>query len=162
MKTVVKKTDTEVLPSTQRWAGLFIVAGMLLLLAYLVIHQASHTGFFTNKFGPLEIFCLYGPILVSLVAPIIRAFSGRWNPARPFEAATNVSMTLGSLWLWIVFPFNFAHLADILPNVLRFVISWLTDDLGRVLLMLQVIIGPIAALVTIWKYLSIRRSRPSM
>jgi hypothetical protein len=162
MKTVVEKADTEVLTATQRWAELLVFVGMLLLSGFLAYHQITNTGFFSTKFGLLEMFCLYGPILVSLAAPIIKASSGRRNPARPFEAATNLSLAIGSLWLWIVFPFNFAHLADVLPNVFRFVISWITDDIGRVLLMLQVIIGSIAALLTIWKYLSIRRPGPEM
>ena len=156
------KTDTEVLTAMQRWAGLFIIVGMFLLGGYFVYHQLTNTGFFTDKFRSLEMLCLYGPILVSWIAPLVRAFNGHRNPARPFEAATSLTLAMGSLWLWIIFPFNFAHLADILPGALRFVISWITNDTGKVLLMLQVIIGPIAALWTILKYFSVRRQARSM
>jgi hypothetical protein len=135
---------------------LLLVGAMLLLGGYLVIHQVTNTGLFTAKFGSLEMLCLYGPILLALVAPMVRALTGHRNPARPFEIATNLFLAIGSLWLLIAFPFSFAHLADALPGGLRFVLAWFTDDVGKVALVLQVIIGPISALLTARKYLSIR------
>ena len=100
---------------------------------------------------------LYVPILVSFAAPIARAISGRLNPARPFEAATNICLAIGSLWLAIVFPFNFAHLTDVLPDALRFIFAWINNDLGRFVLMVQVIIGIVVTPLTIFTYFSIRR-----
>jgi hypothetical protein len=157
MRTVVEKADKEILSRSQRWTGLLIVAGMLLLFGFLTVHQLTNTGFFTEKFGSLEMVCLYGPIAVSLIAPIVRAVGRRQNPSRPFDAATNLSLAVGSFWLWIVFPFDFAHLGDILPSMLRFVTSLITNDVGKILLVLQFIGGPISALFTILKYFSVRR-----
>ncbi len=90
MKTVVEKNDKEVLTTSQRWVELISVFAMLLLFGFFAYHQVANTGFFTDKFGVLEMFCLYGPILVSLAAPIARALNGRRNPARPFEVATGI------------------------------------------------------------------------
>jgi len=53
--------------------------------------------------------------------------------------------------------FNFSHLADALPGAIRFVLAWITNDIGRVFLILQIIIGSITAIFTTWKYLSMRR-----
>jgi hypothetical protein len=161
MKTA-NKIDHDCLTSTQRWAGLLIVVGMLLLFGFFLFHQITRTGFFTSKFGSLEMFCLYSPIFVSLVAPIVRAVSGRQNPSRPFDAVTNVSLAFGSFWLWMIFPFDFAHLGDVLPSILRFVTSLITNDVGKILLMLQWIGGPISGLFTILKYFSVRRQEISM
>ncbi len=161
MKTSVARTDDEELAPAQRWGELLIVVAMLVLFGFLAYHQFTQTGFFTDAFGPVEMLALYGPILVSFAAPIVRALNGHPNPARPFDVATNLSLALGSLWLFIVFPFDFTHLADALPGVLRLVLSWVTNDLGKVLLMLQVIIGPIAALVTLFKYLAVQRHEPA-
>jgi hypothetical protein len=157
MKTIVEKTNEEILTKSQRWAGLTIVGAMLLLCGFFAYHQFANTGFFTAAFGSAEMFSLYGPILLSFAAPVIRALSGRKNSARPFEAATSLFLAMGSLWLFIVFPFNFSHLADILPGVIRIILSWITNDIGRLVLILQVIIGAITALLTILKYFSIRR-----
>ena len=130
---------------------------MIVLFGFFAYHQRANTGFFTPKFEPFEMLCLYGPILVALAAPASRAWNGRRNPARPLDVAMNLSLTAGSLWLLIVFPFNFSHLADVLPGLVRFLISWITDDIGKIMMVLQVVLGPITALTTTAKYISLRR-----
>jgi hypothetical protein len=157
MNMTITKTNEDKLALTQRWAGLLILVGMLLLFGFFVLQQTSNTGFFTTKFGILEMVCLYGPIVISLIAPIFRAIGGYQNPSRPFDAATSLSLAMGSFWLWIVFPFDFAHLGDVLPSMFRIVTSLITNDIGKILLILQFVGGPITALFTILKYLSVRR-----
>jgi hypothetical protein len=157
MKTVGEKIDKEVLTTAQRWGEFISVVAMLLLCGFFAYHQVANTGFFTVKFGVVEMICLYGPILVSFVAPAVRAVSGRRNPARPFDVAMYVFLAIAALWFLMVFPFNFSHLADALPGALHFVLAWITNDIGKVCLILQVIIGPISAILTTRKYLSLRR-----
>ncbi|HVB26075.1 MAG TPA: hypothetical protein VNG51_29315 [Ktedonobacteraceae bacterium] len=157
MKTAVDQTEKEVLTTSQRWGELVIVIPMLLVFGFFVNHQIANTGFFTAKFGILEMFCLYGPIFFSLVAPTVRALNGRRNPGRTYEVAANVFIAITALWLLMVFPFDFSHLADILPAAIRFVLAWITNDIGKVVLILQVIVGLITAFVTMGKYLSVRR-----
>ncbi len=161
MNTVIAKTDNEVLTPRRRWMEVIIVVACLLLFGFLAYHQFANTGLFTARFGPLEMFCLYGPLLFALVAPAVRALTGRRNPARPFEAAASLFLALGSLWLLIVFPFDYAHLADALPGPLHFVLAWVTNDIGRLVLILQVIVGPISAFLTTWKYLSFHSRTPA-
>ncbi len=119
--------------------------------------EADTTGFFTAKFGTMEMVCLYGPMLLSLAAPVVRAVTGRRNPARPFEIVTNIFLACAALWLLLVFPFNFVHLADALPAALRFALVWITGEIGRAVLILQIIVGTIWAVVTTVQYLSVRR-----
>lgn len=149
--------DRDVIRFSQRVPELFVAAAMIGLLGFLVYHQQSNSGFFTEKFGGLEMIALYAPILISLTPPVVRALTGRRNTARPFDIATNLSLALGSLWLLIVFPFSFVHLADTLPEGLRFILAWVTDDVGRIPLILQIVIGPVTALLVGWRYLSYRR-----
>ncbi len=150
-------TESEILPSWQRWAAPATIAAMLALLGFFGLHQATNTEFFTARFGPLEMLALYGPIVISFAAPIVRLISGRVNPARPFDALTSVCLALGSLWLPIVFPLNFAHLTDVLPEVIRFMFSWLSNDIGRFVLILQVIVSVVAAPMGIFTYVTVRR-----
>lgn len=163
MSTPTKEKEKDVVNSKQRWLELLVVPAMLLLFGFLFYHQSAGTGFFTGKFGPLERVCLYGPIFMSLIPPVVRATTGRRNPARPFEAATSLSLAAGSLWLFIVFPFDFSHLTDPLPGVIQGVFSWMTDGVGKVLLIFQVIIGPLSAIAAILRFRSVRRqqSEPS-
>jgi hypothetical protein len=100
--------------------------------------------------------CLYVPIALAISAMLVRVWTGQRQPARPLEVLRNLLLGLGSLWLLTVFPFNFTHLADTLPEAMRFVLGWLTNDMGRILLILQIVIGPITALVTAWQYMTLR------
>lgn len=152
----------EILSAIQRLSELLIICAMLFLFAFFAAHQWLNTGFFTQDFGRLEMLALYAPIIIALVAPAIRAFTGRRNPARLFEVATNLALATGSLWLLIVFPLDYTHLADVLPEGLRFLLSWVTDDMGKFVLLLQVIIGPIASIPIIWKYWISAREEPSL
>lgn len=147
----------EVLTSVERWGEAAIVVSLWLLLGFFGRHQALNTGFFTDRFGTLELVCLYGPILLAMLPPAARALNGRRNPARPLEVVAHLSLMLGSLWLVLAFPFDFAHLGDVFPAVIGSMLGWFTDDLGRVVLILQVIISPISAGVNIWRYISFRR-----
>ncbi|MBM3128906.1 MAG: hypothetical protein FJ009_09830 [Chloroflexi bacterium] len=152
------KRDNEILTPSQRWSGLATIAAMIVLLGFFAAHQLSHTGFFTDRFGSLEMLALYAPILISFAAPMVRAVTGRQNPARPFDAATNLSLAIGSLWLAIVFPFDFAHLTAVLPDAIRFIFGWITDDIGRFVLIAQVILGVIFAPLTMLTYFGRRAS----
>ena len=155
MSTVIESTKRDILSPLQRWLEAAIVVGMLLLFAFLAYHQWANTGFFTSKFGVLEMICLYSPLFLALVAPLIRFWTGHRQPARPFEAADYLLLALGSLWLLIVFPFDFTHLADALPVSLRFILAWVSDDIGKLPLVIQVISGPIMAFSTIRTCLTI-------
>ena len=89
------KTDTETLTHTQRWLELFIVAAMIALLIFFGVHQVTNTGFFTDEFGTFEQLCLYIPIVVACLAPAVRAFTGRRNPGRLFEAIGALCLAFG-------------------------------------------------------------------
>ena len=160
MNTLTKSRDHDVLRLEQRAGEMITLVVMALFLAFLVDHQTANTGFFTAKFGILEAMCLYVPLILAFIAPAIRASTGRRNPARPFEVVTSVLLALGSLWLLMVFPFNFAHLADALPSPLHFLLAWVPDSLGKLLLLLQVIISPISALLAGLRFLSVRDHHP--
>jgi uncharacterized membrane protein YhdT len=156
MSAVVQKRNREVLTLGQQVGELMSIPVLLLLYAFFAYHQVANTGFFTSRFGPFEMACFYGPLLLSVAAPLARAFIARRNPARPFEIATNLFLVLASLWLLQVFPFDITHFADALPAALRFLFTWMNNDIGRLILMLQILVGSLAALFTAGKYLAVR------
>lgn len=141
----------------RRWGGLYTVVLMLLLLVFFAYHQWKQTAFFTDKFGIMEMVALYLPILISLAPPIQRAIQGQVNPSRPVEASANLLLALGSLWLRYVFPFNFSHIADIFPERMHFAFAWLTNDVGKIILILQVVVGFILAFSFTASYLAERK-----
>jgi hypothetical protein len=154
-----EKKELDNLSPAQRLAGLYTDILMLLLLAFFAYHQGKNTGFFTDKFGWAKMLALYAPILISLGPPIQRLIQGQRNPARPLEAATDLSLAIGSLWLWTHFPFNFTHLADPFPAAMHFAFAWITNNIGRLILLLQVIIGLISSVSTMGSYLAVRMKK---
>jgi len=156
MNTSRSDKDSENLNLGQRVLELIFTVLMVFLLGFFVYHQQTNSGYFTEKYGALEMLCLYVPIALAISAMLVRVWTGQRQPARPLEVLRNLLLGLGSLWLLTVFPFNFTHLADTLPEAMRFVLGWLTNDMGRILLILQIVIGPITALVTAWQYMTLR------
>jgi len=156
MYTPTMPARRELLSLPQRLAESFFSAIALFILGgFFVTHQLLQTGFFTDRFGPVEMVCLYGPLILSLAAPLARALSGQRNPARPVEVVTHLCAALAGLWLLQVFPFDFIHLADALPAELHFLLAWMSDSVGKLLLLLQVAIGVLAALFTLVTYVMV-------
>lgn len=151
------RNDRENLATWERAGEVIIIGFMIALFVFFILHQTTGTGFFTERFGPLEALCLYVPLLLGLSAPTIRALSGKRQPARPFEAATSLFLSAGSLWLLIAFPFDYSHLADVLPTGIQFILRWVTDDVARIVLLLQIIIGPISAGMVMLRFVAHRQ-----
>lgn len=150
MTIVEQYTDT--LNWGQRVGELLVVIAVLLMAGFFILHQSRDTGFFTARFGTLEKFLLYGPILFRISFSLVKVLTGRHNPARPFEAATGLLLAVAAVWFLIVFPFDFGHLADVLPRGLRFAVAWVSNGIGKIVLILQVIAGPIIAISAMRAY----------
>lgn len=168
MQPTVEKPDKETLTMPERIGEVAVILALLFLLGFFWLHQTASTGFFTPGFGALAMLALYGPIVIALAPPAVRALTGRRNPARPLEAAANASLALGTFWLLITFPLDFSRLGDVLPASLRFLLGWVTDDLGRIPMIFQVVGMPISAVVNLLRYFAVRHqeaaspSRPKM
>jgi len=151
-----RRGNNEILGGRQRFAEVVSALIVLLVLGFYLYHQIANTGFFTSNFGGWAMFAFYGSIMLSLVSPIARAVIGRRNRVRPLEAACNIFFAFSSLYLLIIFPFNFAHFGDALPGAIRFLLSWVTNDIAKVVLVLAFIGGLISAGVNIVRYLTFR------
>lgn len=154
MELHLKLAEREELTTSERLLEGLIIIALLALLIFFVYQQQTDSGFFTEKFGMVEMVYLYGSIGIGLIAPAIRAFTGRRQPARPFEIGGNIFLAVGMLWLEIAFPFDFARLAATLPDGLHATPAWVVDELGRVPLALAVFFGTITAVISLLRYLA--------
>ena len=136
----------------------FIGAFLMLLAAlFFILHQILSTGFFTPRFGSLEAFLFYLPMLIGITSCIVRGVIGRRNAVRPLDVAGNIACFIAASWLLIVFPFNFSHLADILPNSFKFLLAWFSDDFGKIILAIAGVAGFFNAIYSSILYLFVRR-----
>ena len=130
--------------SHARPAIAFVVIFILIAL-YFIAHQLSTTGFFTATFGPLEMVLLYGSLIEWIVVAVLEVF-GRKNLSRDIDAFGGIIfVTIGGAWLFAVFPFEFAYFADVLPDFLRFLVRWISNDVARVVMVLWIIVNLVAA-----------------
>lgn len=138
--------DKNVLKPEERFGELVGVAIMILIIAFFVYHQVSNTGFFTQRFGPLEAFLFYAAGVAGMAAPILRAVTGSRVRARWFDLGSSLLWAVASIWLLIVFPFNFAHVGTPLPAFLQFTVSWVSNYVGRIILVLSALGGIITTI----------------
>ena len=81
-----------------------------------------------------------------IVVAVLEAF-GRKNLSRDIDAfGVIIFVTIGGAWLFVVFPFEFTHFADVLPDFLRFLVQWISNDIARVLMMIWIIVNLVAAI----------------
>jgi hypothetical protein len=122
-------------------------------------NQIQNTGFFTSKFGPMESFLFYGSMLFGVVTGSARALIGRRNVVRPLEVVGALLWASASYWFLQVFPFDFSHLPDLLPDAIKFLLGWLTNDVAMLLLIIGVVCGVVQAVYTTWLFLTVLRRR---
>lgn len=133
------------------------VVVVILVALFFYAHQAWSTGFFTTSFGSAEAFFLYGSILLGALGPLMRSAIGRRNDVRPAEIATSLFWIVGSIWLLLVFPFDFSHFGDALPDFVRFLVSWVSNDIAWVLFLVGTLGGIAFPIVSGLLYLKVKK-----
>ncbi len=148
------KHTKDILNFASRIGELVAVFVMMVFATFWLRHQRLDTGFFTDEFGTFEMFLFYGSMFFSTLPPLVRAFIGRRNISRPWDIWANMFGVVTAIWLLTVFPFDFNHLADALPGGLQFLLEWVTNDIGKIPLILQIIFMPISTLVYLWQFIT--------
>ncbi len=135
------------IPNNERIAGIGIFfAGSILMLLYFIAHQMSVTGFFTSKFGTMEMVMLYGSWVAWIITSGLEGVLGQRLLSRLFDTFGGIIfIAVATAWLAVVFPFEFTYFADVLPDFLRFLVQWISNDIARVLMVLYTIAIGVAA-----------------
>jgi len=150
------------IPYGERVVGIAIVVVCVLFVLYFVAHQMWSTGFFTATFDTLEMIMLYGSLIFMIVSAGLEGIFGQRLLSRLWDAFGGlIFASIGEIWLLVVFPFEFTYFADVLPDFLRFLVQWISNDIARVLLVILIIVTLGAAIVTpiTYKFVRIKRSK---
>ena len=108
-------------------------------------------------------FLLYGSLAAWIITGSLDGILGQRLLSRLFDVFFGIIfLALSLAWLLVTFPFEFAYFADVLPEGLRFLVQWISDDIARgmmvvgtVLLVVAGIYSPIA-----YKFVKIKRFKP--
>jgi hypothetical protein len=148
------------IPYNERVVDIAIVMFSFLFGLFFVAHQTGSTGFFTATFGPLEILLLYGSLIFWIVSAALEGIFGRKHLSRDFDSFGGlIFVTIGIAWLLVVFPFDFAYFADVMPDFLRFLVQWISNNIARVLLVLGIILHLVAAVYSAILRVFVRKAR---
>ena len=100
----------------------------------------------------------YGaPIVERILLPALSGLFGRKNLARLFDVFGLIFIAIAFTWLFVVFPFEFAYFADVLPYFLRFLVQWVSNDIARVLMVLGIVVTLVLAIYYAILYVLVRR-----
>lgn len=138
-KAVEKEMD-DTMENSMRVGGKGIFLVGVICTLYFVAHQILSTGFFTPQFGTLEMVMLYGYLIAMMVSGTLYGL-GRKHLSRYFDVFGGMLFAAVAItWLFVVFPFDFAYFANVLPDFLRFIAQWISNDIARVLMVLIIIV----------------------
>ncbi len=133
-------------PLNERVVGVAIVVVSIVVMLYFAAHQVGSTGFFTTAFGAVETIMLYGNLTAWAITGFLEGVLGQRLLSRLFDAFGGIIFIAISLaWLAVVFPFDFAYFADVLPDFLRFLVQWISNDIARGLMVIGVIVFAVVA-----------------
>jgi hypothetical protein len=152
------------IPKNERIVSIgFFFAGSVLMILYLVSHQIWSTGFFITKFGPIEMIMLYVSWISLSISSGLEGILGQRLLSRLFDTFGGIIyIAVATAWLIVVFPFDFTYFANVLPDFLRFLVQWISNDIARILMVLYAIVMGIAAIYSpiAYKFIRIKRSNP--
>ena len=141
-----KKEADKGVPKSERVTGIGIVIISILLITYIVLHQIKTTGFFTKSFSAFEMFFLYGYFIFWIITAGLEGIFKKRFLSRIIDVFGGIIFATFSLaWLGLVFPFEFAYFADLLPDFLRFLVGWISNDIAKVIMILLTIFHIVAA-----------------
>lgn len=151
------------IPAGERLSSAAIAVFSIVMVVFFMSHQMQSTGFFTAEFGTLEQFLFYGYWAVWITTATLEGIFGLRLWSRLFDVFGGIEFLLVStVVLLIIFPFDFQYLADVLPEWLRFLLEWVSDDIARVVMVLGAI-GLLFATVyspIAYKFVELKRFKP--
>ena len=150
------------IPTDERVSSAAIAVFSLLMVWFFVNHQTQATGFFTAEFGMLAQVLFYGYWAVWLTTASLEGILGLRLYSRLFDVFGGIIFLLiSTIALLIIFPFDFQYLADVLPESLRFLLAWVSDDIARIVmvsgaigLLFATVYSPIA-----YKFINLKHSK---
>ena len=84
---------------------------------------------------------LYGVLILGIISAGLEGVFGLRLYSRLFDVFGGLILAaVCTVWLLVVFPFEFAYFADVSPDFLSFLVRWISNDIARVLMVLAIIV----------------------
>jgi len=152
-----REAGRDVLPMGERFGQVVGIVITGIVIAFFVIHQTRPTGFFTDEFGSFQAWLFYLILVLGVVPMLVRLVTSRRNQARLSEVVSMAVFFFGGLYLWLLWPFDFAHFAEPLPRALEPALDWVTDAIARWVMGVGVVASAVFAPYTLMLYAAVRK-----
>lgn len=123
-------------PANPKLGLAITTTGAVLIAAFFAAHQAWSTGFFLSNFTELQAALLYGSILYSILVMNTTVLRLREDRTLTVDIVGAVLWTSTTAWLYFAFPFDFTHIAAVVPWPFQFAISWISNSIAKTLSLL--------------------------
>jgi hypothetical protein len=103
---------------------------------------------------------LYGSWICWIITSALEGVFGQRLLSRLFDSFGGIIfIVLATVWLLVVFPFEFNYFGNVLPDSLRFLVLWISNDIARVLMVIYIIVMGIAAIYSpiAYKFIEIKQ-----
>jgi len=148
------------LPLNERIFGIAIVIVSILMIMFFRAHQMQSTGFFTSKFGTLEIIMLYGFWVFWITTASLEALFNQRLLSRIVDTFGGVIFaSIAIAWNLVVFPFDFTYFVNVLPESIRFLVQWISNDIALVIMVVLMILHLLAAIYCPFGYKFVNKKR---
>ena len=155
-----KKEAEKPLPRPERVFGIGIVVISILMIIFFLAHQTQSTGFFTSKFGSLEMLFFYGFWIFWISTAGLESILSQRLLSRIVDTFGGVIFAVISIaWNLVVFPFDFTYFANVLPEPLRFLVQWISNDIAWVIILVIMILHLLAAIYCPFGYKFVDKKR---
>jgi hypothetical protein len=98
---------------------------------FFAAHQAWSTGFFLSSFTPIQAALLYSSILYGILLTNTEVIGLRKDHIWIVNIIGAGLWTVTTAWLFFAFPFDFTHLAAVVPWPFQFLVTWITNSIGK-------------------------------
>jgi hypothetical protein len=145
------------IPSNERFSSIIFFMVFAIGFWYILALKKQDSQFFTPAFNDMDAVALYSFWLVWVITAGLEGILGLRLWSRLFDSFGAILVAaLACLWLFIKFPFDFSFFSELLPVNWQWLLSWIGNLIGRIVLFLSFVFHLVAAVYSPFAYKLVR------
>lgn len=134
------------IPANERISSIIFFLVFVIGFLYILALKKQNSHFFASNFNDFDTAALFSFWLVWIITAGLEGILGlRWW-SRLFDSFGAILVAaLACLWLFIKFPFDFSFFPELLPTNWQWLLSWISNTVGRIVIFVSFIFHLIAA-----------------
>ena len=156
-KQAEREAKRDRMKTSDRIGNLVSVIVSIVITIFFYGNYSGNTGLFTSSFTNADAALFFGAAIFGMAPAAARFLIGRRNPTRLLDALTAAFFLIVVVWFLATYPFDMSHLADLLPNGWHGLLSWVSDNFVKALMVIGIVASVFIIPYTILLYQAVRR-----